>query len=76
MRASAAVAAFILVLLILASTVRAPDHRPQATWQDRITGMPFVLIQPGTFVMGSPPEEAGREAQEAAHRVTLLPRAL
>jgi formylglycine-generating enzyme required for sulfatase activity len=71
MRTGVAVAAFSLVLLMLASRLRAPDNRPQSTWQDRTTGMQFVLINPGTFVMGSPPGEAGREAQETQHTVTL-----
>jgi formylglycine-generating enzyme required for sulfatase activity len=71
MRTGVAVAAFSLVLLMLASRLRAPDNRPPSTWQDRTTGMQFVLINPGTFVMGSPPGEAGREAQETQHTVTL-----
>jgi formylglycine-generating enzyme required for sulfatase activity len=31
----------------------------------------FVLIQPGTFVMGSPVSEANREGDEVQHTVTL-----
>ena len=31
----------------------------------------FVWIQPGTFVMGSPVNEAGRKADEIQHKVTL-----
>jgi formylglycine-generating enzyme required for sulfatase activity len=34
-------------------------------------GFAMVPIQPGSFDMGSPPEEAGRDADEALHRVTL-----
>ena len=34
-------------------------------------GMEFVLIEPGTFQMGSPAGEAGRFNDEALHRVTL-----
>jgi formylglycine-generating enzyme required for sulfatase activity len=33
--------------------------------------MKLVLIPPGTFVMGSPDREKGRNADETAHRVTL-----
>ncbi|MDM8550059.1 formylglycine-generating enzyme family protein [Desulfobacterales bacterium HSG2] len=34
-------------------------------------GMKFVLISPGTFMMGSPPDEPGRFDRERLHRVTL-----
>ena len=34
-------------------------------------GLEFVLIEPGTFEMGSPAGEAGREDGETLHRVTL-----
>lgn len=35
------------------------------------TASGFVLIQPGTFMMGSPPDEAGRYNDETRHEVTL-----
>ncbi len=31
----------------------------------------FVLLPPGTFMMGSPKQESGRDSNEHAHRVTL-----
>lgn len=34
-------------------------------------GMEFVLILPGPFLMGSPPEEANREPTEVHHKVTI-----
>jgi formylglycine-generating enzyme required for sulfatase activity len=34
-------------------------------------GMKFAWIPPGTFLMGSPKEEAGRDEKEVQHRVTL-----
>ncbi|MBF0225996.1 MAG: SUMF1/EgtB/PvdO family nonheme iron enzyme [Desulfobacterales bacterium] len=34
-------------------------------------GMEFILIQPGTFVMGSPESEQNREDDEFKHEVTL-----
>jgi formylglycine-generating enzyme required for sulfatase activity len=34
-------------------------------------GMKFVYISPGTFVMGSPINEKGRDSDERQHRVTL-----
>ena len=33
--------------------------------------MEFVLIPPGKFMMGSPPEEKGRRGDEAQHAVTI-----
>jgi formylglycine-generating enzyme required for sulfatase activity len=38
---------------------------------DPFTGMPFVRIEAGPFVMGTPPSEPQREAQEVQHRVTI-----
>jgi len=34
-------------------------------------GMKFVWIPPGSFIMGSPKEEIGRDANETQHKVTL-----
>src|SRR5262245_60764031 len=34
-------------------------------------GMTFVLVPPGTFVMGSPQKEPGRKDDETQHEVTL-----
>jgi formylglycine-generating enzyme required for sulfatase activity len=34
-------------------------------------GMKFIYIDPGTFIMGSPPEEKGRKPDEVQHSVTL-----
>jgi len=34
-------------------------------------GMEFVYIQPGTFMMGSPTNESGRDNDEKQHRVNL-----
>jgi hypothetical protein len=42
--------------------------------KDTITnalGMKFAWIPPGTFLMGSPPNEANRDNDEAQHEVTL-----
>jgi formylglycine-generating enzyme required for sulfatase activity/streptogramin lyase len=42
--------------------------------KERITnaiGMQFVWIRPGTFLMGSPSMEEGREADETQHQVTI-----
>jgi formylglycine-generating enzyme required for sulfatase activity len=40
-------------------------------WRDPATGMAFVRVPSGRFVMGSPPGEAGREAQERQHEVEI-----
>ncbi len=34
-------------------------------------GMTFVYIEPGSFMMGSPSSESGRDKDETLHRVTL-----
>ena len=33
--------------------------------------MTFVYIKPGTFMMGSPSSESGRDNDETQHQVTL-----
>jgi formylglycine-generating enzyme required for sulfatase activity len=52
-----------------------PSVRPSRSLPKQITniiGMKFVLIPAGTFIMGSPPEEAGRTADEGPqHEVTI-----
>ena len=45
--------------------------RPPELWTEPATGMRFVLVPSGSFEMGSEPGEAGREAQEVRHRVTI-----
>jgi formylglycine-generating enzyme required for sulfatase activity len=40
-------------------------------WVEPATGMAFVEIPAGTFTMGSPGDEPGREAQERQHAVTI-----
>jgi formylglycine-generating enzyme required for sulfatase activity len=42
-----------------------------AAWVEPATGMEFVNVPAGRFVMGSPPGEKGREAQERPHEVTI-----
>ena len=46
---------------------------PQTTgsWVDPRTGMTFVLVPAGRFVMGSPASESHREAQETRHEVAI-----
>jgi formylglycine-generating enzyme required for sulfatase activity len=42
-----------------------------AEWIEPATGMVFVLVPAGEFVMGSPASEAGREPQEVQHEVVI-----
>jgi sulfatase modifying factor 1 len=51
---------------LLAALAAAPPH-----WIEPVTGMAFVTVPAGRFVMGSPPDEPGREAQETRHEVRL-----
>jgi len=41
------------------------------TYTDPITGLRFVRIDRGEFIMGSPANEAGRQGDEYQHRVVL-----
>jgi formylglycine-generating enzyme len=49
---------------------RAEMEPPPKNFTNSI-GMKFVWIPPGTFLMGSPKDEIGREDDEAQHKVTL-----
>jgi len=44
---------------------------PETSWVAASIDQEFVRIPAGSFMMGSPPDEAGREAQERLHEVTL-----
>jgi formylglycine-generating enzyme required for sulfatase activity/tRNA A-37 threonylcarbamoyl transferase component Bud32 len=46
------------------------EEGPPKTFTNPL-GMKFAWIPPGNFMMGSPTEEIGREANEAQHKVTL-----
>ena len=43
-----------------------------STWREPVTGMTFVHIRAGCFQMGSPPDEAGRYADEGPRRRVCL----
>lgn len=63
-------------VLFLALCVGCRDPRAETgphprTWVEESTGMAFVRIVPGSFTMGSPSDELGREAQEVAHAVAI-----
>ncbi len=59
------------LLLALAGRAAGPAPSRPPTWTEPRTGMVFVTIPAGTFVMGSPLREKEREAQEVQHEVTL-----
>lgn len=46
---------------------------PGRVWERQVpgVGIPQVWIQPGSFMMGSPPDEKGRRDDESSRRVTL-----
>ncbi|GAB6096840.1 formylglycine-generating enzyme family protein [Desulfatiferula olefinivorans] len=60
----ACLAAACLLFAVRASAV----ERPAVT---NDLNMTFVYIPPGTFAMGSPPSEPGRDGDEGRHTVTL-----
>ena len=65
-----------VVLLLAAgwaSCSAPPPGTPEAppSWREPTTGMEFLYISPGTFKMGSPLGEPGREEQEVLHQVTI-----
>lgn len=76
-------AAIALLAALLLTAISACADRPGAgpgagdeahlprVWLAPVTGIETVLIRPGSFDMGSPPDESMREDQELRHRVTL-----
>jgi formylglycine-generating enzyme required for sulfatase activity len=50
--------------------VQPPSQTPANTKNNSL-GMNFVYIAPGTFTMGSPTDEPGRDNDETQHQVTL-----
>jgi formylglycine-generating enzyme required for sulfatase activity len=56
------------------TTLIVTQRKPAPPDKDRLTnsiGMEFIYISPGTFIMGSPPDEYGRDGFERQHQVTL-----
>jgi formylglycine-generating enzyme required for sulfatase activity len=56
---------------LVAAAVAMMVPPPQPHRADPLTGMPFVLISPGEFEMGTPGTEPKREPQERLHHVRL-----
>ena len=65
--------ATVLGLVLVAATLGCSEPMTQlpAHWVEPTTGIELALIPSGTFVMGSPESELGREAQEVEHWVTI-----
>ena len=64
---------FLSVLIVAAPAgdrAGAEPARPDAVVENSL-GMTFVRVPPGTFTMGSPMEEPGRERQETPHEVVI-----
>jgi len=58
----------VAAALVAAATTAAATLQ---VWTEPVTGMHFVRVPAGSFVMGTPPGEPGREPGETPHRVTL-----
>jgi sulfatase modifying factor 1 len=58
-----------IIMLILSTLLPAPILAVEKVFRNSL-GMEFVLIPAGTFMMGSPPEEAYR-GKEVQHQVTI-----
>jgi sulfatase modifying factor 1 len=65
------ISAVLLVLSAAACATPPPAPRTTDLWTDGATGMTFLRVESGTFTMGSPAEEPGREAQEQPHTVRI-----
>ncbi len=60
-----------VAMAFAAARLLAPAPERTAGWTDPVSGIDFINVPAGTFVMGTPPDEPGREAEEVAHEVTL-----
>ena len=63
----------VIVAVVAALVVVASSAVALVSLFSRPQGAPagFVRVEPGTFTMGSPADELGRDADETAHEVTL-----
>ena len=58
-------------LLVAIAVARLSAPGPADFYIETTTGMVLVAIRPGSFMMGSPETEVGRNDDEYAHRVTI-----
>lgn len=68
-RIAVGLAALVLLVVLVAPRLRAPG--PAEFYIEPTTNMRLVALEPGTFEMGSPPTEFGRNTDETRHAVTL-----
>ena len=62
----------IFSILLLASPLLGQSDKSKGSWTEPITGIKFLYIPGGTFVMGSPTTEEGRQQfAETQHPVTV-----
>jgi formylglycine-generating enzyme required for sulfatase activity len=62
----------ILSILLLSSPLFGQSEKSEGSWTEPITGIKFLYIPGGTFVMGSPTTEEGRQQfAETQHPVTV-----
>jgi len=64
-------AGLAFALAVLGSACNRAPEEPLASWRDAATGMEFLFVPAGSYVIGSPAGEPGHEPQETLHRVTL-----
>jgi len=69
-RRMSGVSVFIFLFLVAQIPVPAQVLSVETRFKNSL-GMEFVLIPAGTFVMGSPPDEPYRNANEVQHQVTM-----
>ena len=60
--------AFVLIIVLLFGSTANAQQQKEIT---NSIGMKLVLIHPGSFTMGSPEEEIGRQEDELPHEVTI-----
>ncbi|OQY53277.1 MAG: sulfatase [Desulfobacteraceae bacterium 4572_89] len=58
--------AFFWILISLSQAGQANEHKITNT-----LGMTFILVKPGSFMMGSPETEQGRDANEILHEIKI-----
>lgn len=68
------VTALVTTVVLAVATSRLLAPGPAVLFIEPQTRMEFVAIEPGSFVMGSPAGEAGRNEDEMLHRVTITRR--